>query len=169
MKKVTLLALVLVLCLSGVGVGYAMWSDTLYIDGTVNTGSVDVDIQCVTCSDSEIEGKNVSGVTCSSDGTTLTVIVENAYPCITYTVEFLVTNTGTIPVHFTGWAVDTGTTTLPLGAYAITDLSPVQLHEGLTAPGTLTIHLENDMAIEQGGSYALKLSIVYHQYNEALA
>ena len=44
MKKIGLLCLALVLALGTLGVGYAMWSDTITITGTVNTGSVDLDI-----------------------------------------------------------------------------------------------------------------------------
>ena len=44
MKKIGLLCLALVLALGALGVGYAMWQDTVTIEGTVNTGSVDLDI-----------------------------------------------------------------------------------------------------------------------------
>ena len=44
MKKISLICLALVLALGSLGVGYAMWSDTVTISGTVNTGSVDIDI-----------------------------------------------------------------------------------------------------------------------------
>lgn len=40
MKKITILALVLVLCLASLGVGYAKWTDDIKIAGTVETGSV---------------------------------------------------------------------------------------------------------------------------------
>ena len=39
MKKLGIIALVLVLALGAMGVGYAHWQQTLYIEGTVNTGS----------------------------------------------------------------------------------------------------------------------------------
>ncbi|MFC1872040.1 hypothetical protein ACFLYF_06580, partial [Chloroflexota bacterium] len=39
-KKFGFLALVLVLLLGSLGVGYAAWTDTIYIDGTVSTGEV---------------------------------------------------------------------------------------------------------------------------------
>jgi hypothetical protein len=47
MKKIGLLILSLVFALGAVGVGYAMWYDTVYIDGEVNTGCVDLDIDSV--------------------------------------------------------------------------------------------------------------------------
>jgi hypothetical protein len=42
-KKIALVSLALVLALGGLGVGYAMWADTLYIKGNVSTGYADVD------------------------------------------------------------------------------------------------------------------------------
>lgn len=40
MKKIGLLCLALVLALGTLGVGYAAWTDTIYIEGTVTTGSL---------------------------------------------------------------------------------------------------------------------------------
>ncbi len=40
MKKFGILCLALVIALGTLGVGYAAWTDTIFIDGTVNTGSV---------------------------------------------------------------------------------------------------------------------------------
>ena len=44
MKKIGLLCLVLIFALGSLGIGYAAWTDTLYIEGTVNTGDVDLEI-----------------------------------------------------------------------------------------------------------------------------
>jgi predicted ribosomally synthesized peptide with SipW-like signal peptide len=44
MKKIGLIVMALILALGAVGVGYAMWSDTVTVQGTVSTGSVDIDI-----------------------------------------------------------------------------------------------------------------------------
>jgi hypothetical protein len=44
MKKIGLLSLALVLALGVLGVGYAMWKDEVTIEGTVNTGTVVIDI-----------------------------------------------------------------------------------------------------------------------------
>jgi hypothetical protein len=40
MKKIGLLALAMVLAVGGMGVGYAAWIDTIYINGTVTSGEV---------------------------------------------------------------------------------------------------------------------------------
>ena len=42
MKKIAVLALVLVLCLAAVGIGYAKWTDSLTINGTVTTAEFGV-------------------------------------------------------------------------------------------------------------------------------
>lgn len=43
MKKILLICMALVIALGALGVGYAAWTDTINITGTVNTGSVDID------------------------------------------------------------------------------------------------------------------------------
>lgn len=44
MRKIGLLSLALVLALGALGVGYAMWFDEVTIEGTVQTGSVEISI-----------------------------------------------------------------------------------------------------------------------------
>jgi hypothetical protein len=51
MKKIGLLALALVLALGALGVGYAAWTDTIFIGGTVNTGTLDIDVEYVSGTD----------------------------------------------------------------------------------------------------------------------
>jgi hypothetical protein len=45
MKKFGLLCLAIVLALGALGVGYAAWTDTIFIEGSVQTGSVCISIQ----------------------------------------------------------------------------------------------------------------------------
>lgn len=44
MKKIGLICLTLVLALGALGIGYATWSDTVLISGTVQTGSLDLTV-----------------------------------------------------------------------------------------------------------------------------
>jgi hypothetical protein len=44
MKKICLLILAIVVALGGLGAGYAMWRDEIQINGTVTTGSVDINV-----------------------------------------------------------------------------------------------------------------------------
>jgi hypothetical protein len=46
MKKFGLLCLALVLALGALGVGYAAWTDTIFISGSVNTGEVCIEFTC---------------------------------------------------------------------------------------------------------------------------
>jgi predicted ribosomally synthesized peptide with SipW-like signal peptide len=47
LKKIGLLALALVLALGSLGVAYAAWTDSVYVQGTVNTGNLDIDVLAV--------------------------------------------------------------------------------------------------------------------------
>ncbi|MEM2363356.1 MAG: hypothetical protein QXQ20_06650, partial [Candidatus Nezhaarchaeales archaeon] len=80
------------------GVSYALWSANLYVSGVVNTGTLSVAIEAGDGYDNEPEEKDVSCISAYVEGDTMYVTINNAYPCITYTQEFNVTNTGTIPV-----------------------------------------------------------------------
>ena len=51
MKKIGLLSLALVLALGALGVGYAHWTDTITVEGTVCTGSVDINVVYLSGSD----------------------------------------------------------------------------------------------------------------------
>lgn len=57
-KKIKVLALVLVFTFAALGGAYAMWYDTLFVNETVNTGLVNVEWYCAESSD---PGANYSG------------------------------------------------------------------------------------------------------------
>lgn len=44
MKKLSLICLALIVCLGGLGIGYAAWTDDIAISGTVNTGTLDLEV-----------------------------------------------------------------------------------------------------------------------------
>jgi predicted ribosomally synthesized peptide with SipW-like signal peptide len=44
MKKIGIICLALVVALGGLGIGYAAWTDSVTVTGTVNTGNVDIDV-----------------------------------------------------------------------------------------------------------------------------
>ena len=61
MKKIGLLSLALVLALGSLGIGYAHWTDTLTIDGDINTGWVDVNFHSQLDNDLDDNDPNVAG------------------------------------------------------------------------------------------------------------
>ena len=86
-----LLSIVLLLALCVTGVGYAAWTDEITIDGTAETGYIEVVLTPGECSEPEI-------ITCSLLAPhTLEVTLTNA-PHGDYACNFTITNTGTIPV-----------------------------------------------------------------------
>jgi len=122
------LALTLIVVLATAGVAYGLWSQTLIINGTVYTGSVDATIQAfevdqmadfndyctpgvyslgIDCDqdtflndDMEAEGKDIAEcVTEQLDPYTLQVTILQGYPSFNCFVKYGVTNVGSVPIH----------------------------------------------------------------------
>ena len=193
MKRFFILAIVAVMALSSLGVGYAMWQETLNISGTVNTGTFDIDLSfnpntgiqelvSGVPEGSTPAAKNVADCSAllASDENSLDITVTNAYPSYTCKVTFDVHNQGTIPAHIhqpkagldnPQWTNDDGTPGIALeGCYA----QDVQLHnDGTNALCTISIHFSNRDNVAQGAgsaggppAYNFNYSIVGHQFNE---
>jgi len=127
MKKIGLLLLALVVALGALGVGYAMWSDTITIDGTVNTGTVDINVTGYSatyvyktmpdhgCVVSDVPLKDTDNIDYTLvsyavaaqtlDGTgapvddAVTLTYDNLFPGACYCADFTGVYAGTIPVH----------------------------------------------------------------------
>ena len=110
MKKFGLVLLAVVLALGVLGVGYAMWYEDLYIEGTVYTGEVYGYWTACYCFDPGLDpnpdgsnkGKDVGSTTCTIDPTDpriLYITVQNGYPCYWNDCEVEYTIGGTVPVH----------------------------------------------------------------------
>ena len=168
MKKFGLLLLAVVLALGTMGVGYAMWYEDLYIDGTVYTGELDVGYYCTwgVASDSEAAEKDFSSITrsFSGDGKTMYITINNAYPCIDYNHQFCVVTAGTIPVHFGNWVINRGT--MPAGATieVTPDLYGVQKHPGDHTECNIHVHLDNTAT--ENATYTFSIDLTAYQYNE---
>ena len=157
------------------GLTYAMWTETITISGTVNTGNVDVSWTVGNGYDSETDEKDVSSIsgTVSADGNTLTVTIENAYPCIDYYLPIDLHCDGSVPVIISNIAYDltgmpTGTTVEITSDPAYPD-DPViavgtQLEKCDTAYGLLHVHLTND-ALENA-QYTFSVTVTVVQWNE---
>jgi hypothetical protein len=120
MKKprfpVMLIALLLMLFLAILGVGYGMWSKMLTINGTVHTGEVNVEWFDCWCMDMGLDPKgppddlkDVGTTTCVIDEVDPSIIhvsVLNAYPSYYNDCKVSFMNTGTVPVVIRGWHID---------------------------------------------------------------
>jgi hypothetical protein len=189
---VGVLVLVLIIALAGLGLGYALWSEVLTIEGTVQTGEVDVGFsnhpprECVdvngelTCPEPP---EKAAAANCTvqwlgpdGDGTSdpsddgydqLMVTVEGMYPSWHCLVDFDVTNLGNVPVH-----IQEPEPTTDIPEWIVADFGPcyegVQLHQGeSTGVCTIDIHFSNDQAPpENSDPITFGWTILAHQWNE---
>jgi len=159
MKKIGLLCLALVLALGALGVGYAHWTDTVYINQIVETGSVQVGVMGVATDPVEYEEKDVANVTVTHDTfkfvkeieetdlhsgslidagyydffESVTVNITNMYPSFTVLEDFYIGNAGSIPVK--------------LDVNIVVD-DPDGVYDNLT----ITWHVDYNGALIDGGS-----------------
>jgi len=121
MKKFGILCLALVIALGALGVGYAAWTDTIFINGSVSTGEACVEFvtpigSLDPCGDAEsldwtaddhfatgiyypVEPKDVGCTTVTETAPdTLTVVITNGYPCYANEIKYHTINCGTIPM-----------------------------------------------------------------------
>ena len=167
MKKIALICLALVVALGTLGVGFALWSGWLYIYGDVYTGNIGAEWSIEAYYDNE--EKDFSYIDAYLFGPDyMEVYIWNAYPSVTYTVEWDIHCTGSVPIHFGDPLIMTD---LPAGTFTFTDMagatidwSLVQLHPGDTMYGMLTVHLDN--TAEQNWWYYFYIDLQYGQYNE---
>lgn len=177
--------------LMALSVSYALWFQTLYINGTVNTGTLDAQWSIHHAWDSEPEIKDYSNVTIVADEVdpyTLYITVNNAYPSIDYYAVVDLTNTGTIP--WIVYSAELTTDEFPgeIGFVALDEVNgeipfddeeQAMLHEGLEVapilPGTqvhpgdsawgiLHVHLTN--FAEENTTYTFSFKVVVEQWNE---
>ncbi|MGB6873716.1 MAG: hypothetical protein WBE46_06235 [Dehalococcoidia bacterium] len=166
MKKILLICLALVLALGSLGVAGALWSDWLYIDGYVETGYIGAEWSVEAVYDNE--QKDFSYIDAWWSGDTMYIDIYNAYPSVTYTVEWNIECTGSVPIHFDyPWFFgDLGPEYLTFTDMAGVpiDWPTVQLHQGDVLYGLLTVHLDN--SFEQDSWYYFYIELEYGQYNE---
>jgi len=108
--KVVTIFLALIIALALTGMGYGVWTDTLSIIGTVETGTYDVELSPGTPDPSE-------NVSCTIDGNTLNITITDAAVGWYYYRNFDVHNTGTVPVKIESIAISSpaGVTTTVSG------------------------------------------------------
>jgi len=162
LRKIAFIGMALVLALGVMGAGFALWSDSLFIAGTIETGSIGlvwtVDLPPT---DNEAPDKDVSSADSWIDAAgILHITIVNAYPCITYTIPFDLHGIGSVPVHTAMTLISE-----PCPWVQIPNLSGMQIHEGDVWEGEIVIHLDNT-ALENM-TYYFTVQLDYWQYNEA--
>lgn len=189
MKKAIGMFAALILALGMTGVGYATWQKSLYINGTVNTGTVDVawseeyswdTDDWVFIDDLPSDIKDVSKILCEIDDldlNTLHVTVTNAYPSIDYYNVVNIANVGTIPVHLYVVSLNSpAVVEVDISYYydydltrSITELPDgyIQLHPGEIIYAVIHVHITQDAVEGRIGelAYTFDAEIVAVQWN----
>lgn len=101
MKKVGLIVIALVLVLGSLGVGYALWTQTINVNGTVLTGDLKAEFAGTDIATGSpfIDAYNLVTYTTSGNNSgTLTVTLKNAYPGMVATIPIVIHNNGSIPI-----------------------------------------------------------------------
>lgn len=167
MKKLLLICLALVLAVGTMGVGYALWSDSLYIQGTIETGEIDFCIASVASDDVGLDPgyqKDVASTTVEIlDCHHARVTVNNAYPCYENYVHFTVQFLGTVPVHLEEIRVTSSDPCIEVEAW---DGLGEQRHPGERADNTLWFHVLQ--CADQNATYTFDVEFYYVQYNESI-
>jgi hypothetical protein len=180
--RLGVLGIALLVSLALVGVAYGLWSKTLKISGTVNTGSVDAVLSLTKIEEDEdteagtqeddrdpdqtIEGKDVAScrAVLSDLRDELTITIDKGYPSFDCWVTFDVHSTGTIPVHITQPVIKNPTPARVTVAIEDCYDEGWQLHTSERAYCTLRIHIEQ--AAEQNTVYTFSAEVTARQYNE---
>jgi predicted ribosomally synthesized peptide with SipW-like signal peptide len=178
------LFMVLVIALALLGVGYALWSDTLEVDGTVHTGEVDMAFSPCATNDEGVDPgyeKDVASCDCAlragdrGDGNGdngpdgLTIRIENGYPSYSCEVSYDMTNIGSIPVHLYSVTEEYDAASLDYAQNCVDEgeaaVGPgYQLHPGEHVYCTIGLHVRQEA--EENATYTLHKEYWWGQYNE---
>jgi len=124
-------ALVLLIALASLGLAYGYWSDTLYVNGNVTTGTFDVSMDYMYL-DWDAGPGCVADV--SDDGKTLTVTITDAYPGYHCGGGVSIRNLGTVPAEINGLVEVTNDVPAAFrggaGLVFMTNASAAQVHSG---------------------------------------
>lgn len=184
-SKMAMLFIVAILMMSMVGAAYAMWSKTLIIDGTLNTGELDAIFTDFFGNDppGQIDPgytKDVGSSMCWIDDTDpqkAYITITNGYPSYRVSFSADITNTGTIPWKMTAVKVDGQTLTsgvwksLDLDGDGDNDIEFLyingegkQIDQGFTVEFSLKIHVLQ--GAEQDFTYTFTVEAIVVQWNE---
>ena len=164
MKKIGLIALIVVLALGIIGVGYAAWTQSLQVNGTVNPGTFNVKIvgsaATTPATYSTVTYGSTAGVN-DGNNAPLSVTIDYAVPG-TYLIPLKITNNSTIPVAIAYAGISN---TLPAGSAVTGGPIATTLAAGANDSGTtLTVTLPDTM-VKTGGTYTFTVPISVTQGN----
>ncbi|MEM4970069.1 MAG: hypothetical protein QXE01_02325 [Sulfolobales archaeon] len=166
------------------GAAIAMWSDSLKIKTTINTGDVDVEFGEIstndpegsvdpgytknvgTCYANKVEIENEDqGNPSGNNDLDLNITIVNAYPSYNCTITFEVRNTGTIPVKGPHVTTDSDFNSWN-GTYVIciANFTEIQIDPGQSAWFKISCHVLQ--SAQENQIYKGQIYLMFHQWNE---
>jgi hypothetical protein len=161
MKRVGYVIFVLTVLLTFLGVGYSAWSRTLNINGTVVPGTLIATIAVGPEGlDSSVEYASI--VEGESTDTNLVVVIGNAGAGNVFTINYRITNDGTIPTTVS-FAEPVITASGPGASISDILVDAPQASElldgGCITDGSLTVTVNDSTPMAGGVSYTISLAI----------
>jgi hypothetical protein len=155
LAKIWLLAIIMVLALGAVGVTYGKWMDTISVNGTMNMTTVETTLSCA--------GSQSDDVRCNSSGMTLDINVNGPIADGDYYCDFVVGNTGDIPVKIQGISVSS----LPVGVHVNTTdvIVGSQIEPVLAKSGAVNITIDGS-ATNLPASFSFNVTFIIVPWNQ---
>ena len=167
-RKIAIIFLTVIIALALCGVGYALWAQTLHIEGTVTVQTGNFGGGFTDCSTNDPPGtidpgkdKDVAWCTAelaepeNSGWEKVIVTIENAYPCYECEVNVTVQNHGTLPMRIA--RVDVINPNPDELTVTHQGLKDVELDPGEWVVGTVKVHLEQPAL--QGHIYTFNIEL----------
>lgn len=150
------------MALAALGVGYAWWTEQLTTTGTIQTGSIDVQIEGVAYSTIDPLNTATCNSSPSGDGKTMTITIGNAYPGYICIINFNLTNHGSVPAKIAD-------VTLPSSqsGFSVTPSGVLVTEDGLdpSSPKPAQFKVEIKPGASQRSSYTFEVGIDITQGN----
>lgn len=159
MKKSMIISLALVLTLAVSGFAYALWTQDMIINGTVNTASFDVHFEGSSSNDTGIDpdkAADVAGTAVSNSATSGEVEITNAYPGYNSTNTFEIHNNSSIAVKLSELLIE-NTNGVNLVVEPVAGCAA--LNDEIAANGTAFVIVKNTVGPDAPQSSALDYHI----------
>lgn len=154
---VTIAAMIAILALGGLGLGYATWTDSLSINADASTGSLDVQWVSGTVSGTETPITAYADCIATFDSVNaVSVDVIDIFPGYSCVLSAQITNLGTLPAQITGIAPSVA---LPAGVTAVSSCDTNTVVQPNT-PVTCTVTISMD-AGETGNQSQTTVNTTY--------
>lgn len=162
-------ALLAVMAIGSLGLGYAYWSDALQVNGTVNTGTLDMRWAVgATQPDNDGSSGPLNVGSCSTSGNsgkTLSVVLNNAYPGYSCTVTASIVQNGSVPGQaLAPSGISYDSSVLGFSGFSCTPGSTI-IGATETCTGTVSVLSSVSASSTQGQAYTFTATLNFENYH----